>query len=192
MAFTGFAPYTNTNNMLDFATAKTLIQKAQSEADIVVVYMHAGAEGSQADRVTGQEEYYVGEDRGNAEAFAHAAINDGANLVIASGPHVLRGMEFYKGDLIDYSMGNFAGYGNFATDGDLSLSGILRVTLDGRGHLQSGRFTSTILDTNGRLGADPTGQAARVVAQVSGQDFGAAAADLSSTGAISARSNSSA
>ena len=192
VAFIGFAPYTNTNNMLDFATAKTLIEKARSEADIVVVYMHAGAEGSQADHVTGQEEYYVGEDRGNAEAFAHAAVNDGANLVIASGPHVLRGMEFYKGDLIDYSMGNFAGYGNFATDGDLSLSGILRVTLDGRGHFLSARFISTILDTNGRPSLDPTGQAARFVAQLSGEDFGAAAADLSTTGTISVRSNSSA
>ena len=157
-----------------------------------MVYMHAGAEGSQADHVTGQEEYYVGEDRGNAEAFAHAAVNDGANLVIASGPHVLRGMEIYKGDLIDYSMGNFAGYGNFATDGDLSLSGILRVTLDGRGHFVSARFISTILDTNGRLSLDPTGQAARFVAQLSGEDFGAAAADLSTTGTISVRSNSSA
>ena len=115
----------------------------------MIVYMHAGAEGSQADHVTGQEEYYVGEDRGNPEAFAHAAINDGANMVIASGPHVLRGMEFYKGDLIDYSMGNFAGFGNFATGGDLSLSGILRVTLDGHGqfcepvlHIAS-RWTAT-------------------------------------------------
>jgi len=53
--------------------------------------MHAGAEGAAADHVTGQEEYYVGEDRGNAKAFAHAAIDDGANMVIASGPHVLRG-----------------------------------------------------------------------------------------------------
>ncbi len=192
VAFIGFAPYTNTNNMLDFATAKTLIQKARSEADIVVVYMHAGAEGSQADHVTGQEEYYVGEDRGNAEVFAHTAINDGANLVIASGPHVLRGMQFYKGDLIDYSMGNFAGYGNFATDGDLSLSGILRVTLDGHGHFQSARFISTVLDTNGRPRVDPTGQAARFVAQWSTEDFAAAAADLSATGVISARSSSSA
>ena len=69
VAFVGFAPYTNTNNMLDFGAAKALIEKASSEADIVVVYMHAGAEGSQADHVTGQEEYYVGEDRGNPEAF---------------------------------------------------------------------------------------------------------------------------
>ncbi len=70
---------------------------------------------------------------GNPEALAPAAVNDGANLVIASGPYVLRGMQFNKGDLIDYSMGNFAGYGNFATGGDLSLSGILRGDPGGAG-----------------------------------------------------------
>jgi poly-gamma-glutamate capsule biosynthesis protein CapA/YwtB (metallophosphatase superfamily) len=185
VAFIGFAPYTNTNNLLDFTTAKALIQKARSEADIVVVYMHAGAEGSQADHVTGREEYYVGEDRGNPEAFAHAAINDGANLVIASGPHVLRGMEFYKGDLIDYSMGNFAGYGNFATGGDLSLSGILRVTLGGRGGFEKASFTSITLNGNGQPSVDPSGAAARFVAQLSQEDFGASAAQLSPAGAIS-------
>jgi Bacterial capsule synthesis protein PGA_cap len=184
VAFVGFAPYTNTNDLLNFAAAKALIQKARSEADIVVVYMHAGAEGSQADHVTGQEEYYVGEDRGNPEAFAHAAINDGANMVIASGPHVLRGMEFYKGDLVDYSMGNFAGYGNFATDGDLSLSGILKVTLDGHGHFVSGSFVSITLDSNDQPSLDASGAAARFVAQLSSEDFGAASAELSSTGVI--------
>jgi Bacterial capsule synthesis protein PGA_cap len=189
VAFIGFAPYTNTNNLLDFTTARALIQKARSEADIVVVYMHAGAEGSQADHVTGQEEYYVGEDRGNPEAFAHAAISDGANLVIASGPHVLRGMEFYKGDLIDYSMGNFAGFGNFATGGDLSLSGILRVTLSGRGGFVKASFTSIMLNNNGQPSVDPAGAAARFVAQLSQQDFGASAAQLSPAGAISPHSS---
>jgi hypothetical protein len=188
VAFIGFAPYTNTNDLLDLAAAKALIQKARLEADIVVVYMHAGAEGSEADHVTGQEEYYVGEDRGNAEAFAHAAINDGANMVIASGPHVLRGMEFYKGDLIDYSMGNFAGYGNFATDGNLSLSGILKVTLAGNGHFVSGDFDSVTLDSNGRPSLDASGAAARFVAQLSSEDFGPAAAELSSTGVITPHS----
>ena len=95
----------------------------------MVVYMHAGAEGSAADHVTGREEYYLGEDRGNPEAFAHMAIDAGASLVIASGPHVLRGMQFYQGHLIAYSLGNFASYGNFATSGDLGMSVILHVTL---------------------------------------------------------------
>ncbi len=67
------------------------------------------------------------------------AINAGASLVIASGPHVLRGMQFYHHHLIAYSLGNFAGYGNFATSGDLDLSVILHVTLSG-GPFESARL----------------------------------------------------
>ena len=96
VAFVDFAPYTDVNNLLNFSTAKELIAQAKSEANVVVVYMHAGAEGSNADHVTGNEETYDGEDRGNAEVFAHNAIDAGAALVIASGPHVLRGLEFYS------------------------------------------------------------------------------------------------
>ena len=80
------------------------------------------------------------EDRGNPEAFAHMAIDAGASLVIASGPHVLRGMQFYKGHLIAYSLGNFAGYGNFATAGDLGMSVILHVTLAATGRFESARI----------------------------------------------------
>ena len=41
-------------------------------------------------------------------------IDAGADLVVGHGPHVLRGMEFYKGRLIAYSLGNFAGGGGDA------------------------------------------------------------------------------
>ena len=99
--------------------------------------MHAGAEGADADRVTDREEYYLGEDRGDAEAFAHMAIDAGASLVIASGPHVMRGMQFYQGRLIAYSLGNFAGYGNFGTSGDLDLGAVLHVTLSSAGPVRA-------------------------------------------------------
>ena len=90
VAFVGFAPYTYDASLLDLDAAKALITKARSEARVVVVYMHAGAEGSDKTHVTGNEEYAFGEDRGNPEKFAHLAIRNGASLVIASGPHVLR------------------------------------------------------------------------------------------------------
>ena len=184
VAFVDFAPYANVNNLLDFATAKTLIAQAKAEANIVVVYMHAGAEGAAADHVTGQEEYYVGEDRGNAKAFAHAAIDDGANMVIASGPHVLRGMEDYEGHLIAYSLGNFAGYQNFSADGTLDLGGILTVTLSGEGTFESGKFTSTTFSSVGQPSVDPSGAAASFVNQLSNQDFGAAAVTILPSGQL--------
>ena len=46
---------------------------------------------------------------------------------IGHGPHVVRGMEFYKGRLIAYSLGNFAGYHNFTLEGVLADSAILHV-----------------------------------------------------------------
>ncbi|MGC2174585.1 MAG: CapA family protein [Acidimicrobiales bacterium] len=184
VAFVDFAPYTNTNDLLNFAAASRLIAKAKAIANVVVVYMHAGAEGASADHVTRKTEYYVGENRGNPYAFAHAAINDGADLVIASGPHVLRGMEFYRGHLIDYSLGDFANYDDFALDGDLDLSGILHVTLTATGSFVSARFTSIVLRGAGQAFVDPSDAAAHFVNQLSNDDFAESAARIAPSGTI--------
>jgi len=184
VAFVDLAPYDTTNNLLDPVATKALITQARSEATIVVVYMHAGAEGTAASHVTGQEETYVGEDRGNPLVDAHAAIDDGADMVIASGPHVLRGIEEYKGHVIDYSLGNFAGYGNFSTSGTLALSAILTVTLSHEGVFTSGRFTSLVLSSQGRPSVDPTGASATFVNQLSTADFGPAAVLIQPSGQL--------
>jgi hypothetical protein len=184
VAFLAFAPYGYTASLLDLPAARALIQKATKEASVVVVYMHAGAEGSYADHVSGREETYVGEDRGNPEAFAHQAIDSGASLVIASGPHVLRGMQFYRGHLIAYSLGNFAGYGNFGAGGNLSLSAILHVTLSASGQFEQGRLYPLQLSGQGQ--PVPGGDATAFVAQLSQSDFGSTAARISSLGVIQA------
>ena len=44
--------------------------------------------------------------------LAHTAIDNGADLVIGHHPHVLQGVEKYKGKYILYSLGNFAFGGN--------------------------------------------------------------------------------
>jgi poly-gamma-glutamate capsule biosynthesis protein CapA/YwtB (metallophosphatase superfamily) len=117
VAFVGFAPYSDTAPLNDPAGAAALIRRADAAADIVVVAIHAGAEGTAALHLTGATETYVGEDRGDPEAFARMAVRAGADLVLGSGPHVLRGMELYRGRLIAYSLGNFAGYHNFSLGG---------------------------------------------------------------------------
>jgi poly-gamma-glutamate capsule biosynthesis protein CapA/YwtB (metallophosphatase superfamily) len=182
VAILGFAPYKWAASLLDFSAARALIKQATQQAQIVVVYMHAGAEGPSADHVTGQEEIYLGEDRGNAEAFAHMAIDAGASLVIASGPHVLRGMQFYKGHLIAYSLGNFAGYGNFASGGNRDMSAILRVTLSSAGRFERAHVYPVLLSGQGR--PVPGGGSIGFVAQLSAQDFGSSAARISSSGVI--------
>jgi hypothetical protein len=184
VAFVAFAPYAYDADLLDLPAARSLIRRAGREAGLVVVYMHAGAEGSGADHVTGREEYYLGEDRGNPEAFAHMAIDAGASLVIASGPHVLRGMQFYPGHLIAYSLGNFAGYGNFATGGDLDISVILHVTLSASGRFESARIYPIQFTGTGR--PVPGGGGIAFIARLSSADFGSSAARIRPSGAVNA------
>ncbi len=182
VAYIGFAPYSDTASLLDIPAAEQLVEKAKTMADVVVVYMHAGAEGVQYHHVTGQDEIYFGEDRGNPKAFAHAVINAGADLVIASGPHVLRGMEFYHHHLIAYSLGNFAGYSNYEIGGDLGISCILRVKLTGAGKFVSAGITPTQMVGQGQ--PVPGGTAITQIAQLSKDDFGGRAATISADGAI--------
>ena len=182
VAFVAFAPYNWTANLLNLPAGQALIKQAKREASVVVVYMHAGAEGADADHVTGREEIYLGEDRGNPEAFAHMAINAGASLVLASGPHVLRGMQFYKGHLIAYSLGDFANYGDFAIDGDLDTSAILHVTLSSGGSFESARIYPVLLTGKGE--PSPGGGAVSFIKGLSQDDFGSSAARISSSGAI--------
>ena len=75
----------------------------------MVVQVHMGAEGSAGHAVRPGNEIFFGENRGDPIEFAHAVIDAGADLVVGHGPHVMRAMEFYKGRLIAYSLGNFAG-----------------------------------------------------------------------------------
>jgi hypothetical protein len=184
VAFVAFAPYAYDAELLNLPAARSLIKRAAAEAKLVVVYMHAGAEGAGADHVTGREEYYLGEDRGNPEAFAHMAIDAGASLVIASGPHVLRGMQFYKGHLIAYSLGNFAGYGNFGTNGDLDMSVILHVTLSAAGRFESARIYPVQSTGTGRPVLGGAGIA--FTARLGSADFGPTAARILSSGVIKA------
>jgi poly-gamma-glutamate capsule biosynthesis protein CapA/YwtB (metallophosphatase superfamily) len=184
IAFVAFAPYDYTASLLDLPAARALIRQAARTARIVVVYMHAGAEGDGADHVTGREEIYLGEDRGNPEAFAHMAIDAGASLVIASGPHVLRGLQFYHGQLIAYSLGNFAGFGNFSIHGNMTMSAILRVTLSSSGRFERARLYPVEFAGTGR--PVPGGGTISFVARLSSADFGGSAARMRSSGVITA------
>ena len=186
VAILGFAPYSNTASLLDLSAARELIHEADAGADIVVIAIHAGAEGVDAQHVTGAEETYLGEDRGNAEEFAQRAVRAGADLVLGSGPHVLRGMEIYRGRLIAYSLGNFSGYHNFSLEGALGDTVVLHVTLAPDGAFRAGRLASVRLSEAGQPVPDPADTGADLIASLSSEDFGSAAIVVGSNGAISA------
>src|SRR4051794_15889863 len=148
VAFIGAAPYTWSQSLLDAAGTQALVRTAARHANVVLVYMHAGAEGADAIHVSG-DETYRGEPRGNARTFARAMIAAGADLVFASGPHVLRGVEWYRHRLIAYSLGNLATSRTLSTIGALGQSALLRVTLDARGRFVAGSLIPLRLDAWG-------------------------------------------
>jgi hypothetical protein len=170
VAFVGFAPYSFDANLLDIPAAQALVRRAKARAPLVVVIIHAGAEGAGALHTPYGSESYLGEDRGNPRAFAHAVINAGASIVLGSGPHVIRGVERYRGRLIAYSLGNFVGYHTLGGGGVLSDSAILRVTLGPDGRVLAGRWISLGL-VDGLPRPDPTNASAKLVAALSRSDF---------------------
>lgn len=184
IAFLGFAPYAQTASLLDLDAARKMIRYAARRSPIVVVAIHAGAEGADAQHVTGGEEHYLGEDRGNPEAFARMAIRAGADLVLGSGPHVLRGMEIYRDRLIAYSLGNFSGFHNFETSGVLGASAVLHVTVDKHGAFRSGRIASVRLVEAGQPVLDSSGEGARLIAELSREDLGKSAVRIDDDGRI--------
>jgi poly-gamma-glutamate capsule biosynthesis protein CapA/YwtB (metallophosphatase superfamily) len=186
VAIVGCAPYRWAQNLLDLPGTAQLVRKASRRADVVVVYMHAGAEGSTADHVSGSAESYLGEPRGNPAEFAHAMIDAGADLVLASGPHVLRGMEWYRGRLIAYSLGNLAATNTLSTQGSLALSSLLRVTLDRRGRFATGSIVPLRLVGDGTPVFDSRQAALGLIRGLSREDFGPRAIRVSTSGRLSA------
>jgi hypothetical protein len=183
MAFLGFAPYPWASPLLDIPAARRQIAAAARRADIVVVFIHAGAEGAGQTHTPHGTEHAFGENRGAARRFAHAAVRAGADAVLGSGPHVLRGMECYRKRVIAYSLGNFVGYRTLATGGVLSLSGVLRLRLGPFGALVGGRLFRVRLAPPGV--PQPGGGSIGLVRRLSKEDFGAHACGLGRHGELS-------
>jgi hypothetical protein len=189
VAVLGFSPYAGANNLNDLDHTREVIQRAKLQADLVVVQAHLGAEGSERGHVKPGSEIFFGENRGDPIKFTHTAIDAGADVVIAHGPHVLRGMQFYRGKLIAYSLGNFAGGGKtLSSNGVLKYGGILHVSLTKDGKWAGGKFLSTYMSSTGVPTRDTANERGRsLVRQLSADDFGDTAATIGQDGSISAK-----
>jgi poly-gamma-glutamate capsule biosynthesis protein CapA/YwtB (metallophosphatase superfamily) len=147
------------------------VSRAASRYPRLVVTMHVGAEGRDAQRTRDTMETYLDERRGNPVAFAHAAVDAGAALVVGHGPHVVRAMEWRRGALIAYSLGNLVTYGPFALRSPLDRGALLCATLDRRGAVSDARLVSTRQRAPGWVRADPTARAAALADSLSRLDF---------------------
>lgn len=185
IALLGFAPWSYDADALDIPAAEALVRQARKHAQVVIVMEHLGAEGDSAQHVRPGVEYYLGQDRGNSIAFTHGVIDAGADLVMGSGPHVLRGFQWYRGHLIAYSLGNFCGYNTLGLDSITSVSAMLHVTLNASGQFVTGSITPLHLVEPGIPEPDPAKAAITMINSLSRDDFaGNGAARISADGTI--------
>lgn len=80
----------------DLDAMARVVSNADRQADYVIVSSHTHENGATRHMAP---EFYV--------TFAHKMIDSGADVVVTSGPHVLRGIEIYKNRPIFYSLGDF-------------------------------------------------------------------------------------
>ncbi|MGD1873516.1 MAG: CapA family protein [Mastigocoleus sp.] len=171
IAMIGFSPYQAYNSVHDPQIAEKLVKEARKKADIVVVSMHVGAEGTSALHVKNQTELFYGENRGNPVQFARNMVDSGADLILGHGPHVPRAVEVYKGKLIAYSLGNFIGYRTLSTVGQTGYSMILETTINTTGKLESAKIIPVRMTKVGIPYADQNFLTVQLVRRLTQQDF---------------------
>lgn len=79
------------------ATEETILREValyRDRSDFLVVSLHWGEE-------------YMNYPSPQQVVFAHRLVDQGVHLILGHHPHVLQGVERYKGALIAYSLGNF-------------------------------------------------------------------------------------
>lgn len=82
------------SSLPDVKTLEEHVTELKQETDFVIAYLHWGNE-------------YELEHSKEQEQIAHALVDRGVDLVVGHHPHVVQDVEFYKGKLIVYSLGNF-------------------------------------------------------------------------------------
>jgi hypothetical protein len=184
VAFLGFSAWTDPG-VADLDLVRRVVARAAARYGRLVVTAHLGAEGRSAQRTGDSVEHFAGELRGNSVAFAHAAADAGAGLVIGHGPHVLRAAEWRHGALIIYSLGNLINYGPFRLAAPLDRGAILCATLDSLGYPRDVVLRPTRQPSPGIVRTDASRRALTLVDSLSRLDFPATAVHVNrTTGAV--------
>jgi len=184
----GFYTSDSTPDARDTAAVRRLVERASERYPAVIVTMHLGAEGRDAQRTRDAPERFLGIDRGNPVAFAEAAVRGGAALVIGHGPHVLRAVEWRdRGALIAYSLGNLLTYGPFRLREPANRGAVLCTTLDRSGRAQDAELRPTMQLVPGVLQRDAQAIALSLVDSLGRLDFPATAARVGRDGRLHAR-----
>lgn len=102
----------------------------KNQVDLIIISMHSGTE-------------YQFTPNSRQTAFARAAIDAGADLIIGHHPHVVQSTEYYQDKLIIYSLGNFVFDQMWSQETRQGL--IAEIVLNKRG-VQSVEYHPVIID----------------------------------------------
>jgi capsule synthesis protein PGA_cap len=180
----GFTTYPYAYDLLDIARSAAVVDSVAKLVDLLVVTFHGGAEGARAQHVPESAESLGREPRGDLRAWARAVIDAGADAIVGHGPHVLRGIEFYRRKPIVYSLGNFLTYRGFNLDGPLGLTGVLQLEAGADLSWRRGRFVPMVQLPGKGPAPDPDRAALHLIRTLSQEDFGGTAARLGDGGEI--------
>lgn len=171
IGFAAFSPSRGTLSIHDMTLLRNTIAELRRNNDLVVISFHGGAEGAKYTHVPHGPETAFGENRGNVEKFAHAAIDAGADIVYGHGPHVARAAELYKDHLILYSLGNFCTPYRVNVSGISGYAPLVTVEITPDGKFVSGRIHSFIQQKGIGPRTDSTNAVARQISTLSKSDF---------------------
>ena len=187
ISFIAFAPFGGSHDLLDIPLAEKQIKALVKNSDLVLVSIHAGAEGKDVAHIPFKNEMFYGEDRGDVVKFSHALIDAGADLVIGHGPHVPRALELYKKRLIAYSLGNFLTYQGIRITGNNGVAPILTLTLSADGRFKQGKIISARQYRPQGTLLDKKNKAAKIIKELTQADFPNTLLDFSKNGLITPR-----
>lgn len=182
--FCAFSPNSQTVSLLDIKGASDIIRNLKQDCDLVIVSFHGGGEGVDFEHVPPADESFKGERRGNVTAFAHAAIDAGADVILGNGPHVSRAMEVYKSKLIAYSLGNFCTYRSVSVAGVCGLAPLLKLKINKNGRFLGGQIISFRQSHDKGLLPDSTHRAAKRIKALTEADIKEPGLTISATGVI--------
>jgi hypothetical protein len=180
--FAAFAPNSNCQSINDLPAARKIVSYLDSLTDIVIVSFHGGAEGPQHQHVPRKHEIFYGEDRGDVYEFAHALIDEGADIVFGHGPHVTRAIDVYKNRFVAYSMGNFCTYGGINVSGINGWSPIIKVYTNSTGDFLKAHITSTYQTPRSSVKIDSQKQVLKRIQQLTREDFPECGVEIDDSG----------
>ena len=153
--------------------AGDVVAEVAKTADVVIACFHGGGEGPEALHTPDGKEYLATskEYRGTVVQLARTLVDRGASLVVGFGAHHVRAMEWYRGRLIAYALGNGVTYGPFNLRHPNRLSAALDVTFGADGHIEDARIHPYMMRYPGYPVPDMRGWTWAHVRKLSREDF---------------------